>query len=78
MDPVLNDDGDELTPDERRALDAAISQSWDEAKAGRVRSAAEVVQGIRAGLDSMRRGEGRPATEAFDELRRKHNIPRDV
>jgi PHD/YefM family antitoxin component YafN of YafNO toxin-antitoxin module len=39
---------------------------------------AQAVQGIRAGLESIRRGEGRPAREVFDELRRKHDIPSDA
>ncbi len=39
---------------------------------------AEAVGGIRAGLESVKRGEGRPAHEVFDELRRKHNIPSDA
>jgi hypothetical protein len=39
---------------------------------------ADAVQGIRAGLESIGRGEGRPADEAFDELRRKHSIPTEV
>ena len=43
LDLVLDDEGDELSPDERRTLDAATSKSWDAAKAGRVRSAADVV-----------------------------------
>lgn len=38
----------------------------------------DVIQGVRAGLESMRRGEGRPAEEALDELRRRHDIPRDA
>jgi hypothetical protein len=37
---------------------------------------AEAVVGIRKGLASMARGEGIPAEKAFDELRKKHNIPR--
>jgi PHD/YefM family antitoxin component YafN of YafNO toxin-antitoxin module len=39
---------------------------------------AEAVQGIRAGLESIKRGEGRPAREVLDELRRKHDIPSDA
>jgi len=37
---------------------------------------AEAVIGIRKGLESMARGEGVPAEEAFKRLRKKHNIPR--
>jgi putative addiction module CopG family antidote len=36
----------------------------------------EAVQGIRRGLESAGRGEGRPAQEFFDEMRQKHGIPR--
>ena len=37
---------------------------------------AEAIAGIRRGLESMKRGEGRPAREAFEELRQKYAIPR--
>ena len=37
---------------------------------------AEAVVGIRKGLASMARGEGIPAEKAFEDLRKKHNIPR--
>ncbi|MEE9295681.1 MAG: type II toxin-antitoxin system Phd/YefM family antitoxin [Phycisphaerae bacterium] len=37
---------------------------------------AEAIEGIRKGLESMERGEGRPADEVFEEIRRKYNIPR--
>lgn len=36
---------------------------------------AEAVIGIKKGLESIARGEGIPADEAFERLRRKHNIP---
>ncbi len=36
---------------------------------------AEAIEGIRRGLESMGRGEGRPADEFFAELRKKYNIP---
>jgi PHD/YefM family antitoxin component YafN of YafNO toxin-antitoxin module len=39
---------------------------------------ADATQGIREGLESMRRGDGRPAREALDELRKRHDIPSDV
>jgi len=35
-----------------------------------------VREGIRVGLEQVERGEVRPAREAFEELRRKHKIPR--
>ena len=36
---------------------------------------AEAIEGIRRGLDEMRRGEGIPAEEVFAELRAKHDLP---
>ena len=39
---------------------------------------AEAVLGIRQGLASMERGEGRPAEEVFEDIRRRHQIPRAV
>ena len=37
---------------------------------------AEAIEGIRRGLESMARGEGRPAERVLEELRKKHKIPR--
>ena len=37
---------------------------------------ADVAEGIRQGLDDVARGHTRPAREVFDEIRRKHAIPR--
>lgn len=39
---------------------------------------AEAIIGINKGLDSIARGEGIPAEEAFERLRRKRSIPRDA
>ena len=39
---------------------------------------AETIIGIKKGLESMARGEGIPAEEAFDRLRKKHAIPQDA
>ncbi len=36
---------------------------------------AEAIAGIKRGLDSIVRGEGIPAEEAFNRLRKKHKIP---
>lgn len=36
----------------------------------------EAIEGINNGLRSFERGEGRPAREALEELRRKHQKPR--
>jgi PHD/YefM family antitoxin component YafN of YafNO toxin-antitoxin module len=37
---------------------------------------AQAVAGIRLGLESIARGEGRPAGEALTAIREKHRIPR--
>jgi len=37
---------------------------------------AEALVGIRRGLDSMAKGEGRPAGEVLEGIRRKHKIAR--
>jgi hypothetical protein len=39
---------------------------------------AEAIEGIKQGLESMRRGEGRPVAEVFQHLRNKHQIPHDA
>ena len=39
---------------------------------------AEALEGIRRGLESMHRGDGRLAAEVFQDLRKKHHIPHDV
>ena len=37
---------------------------------------ADAEEGIRQGLEDLARGRARPARRAFDEIRRKHDIPR--
>jgi prevent-host-death family protein len=39
---------------------------------------AEAIIGIKKGLESVARGEGIPAEDAFERLRRKHNIPHNA
>ena len=39
---------------------------------------AEAIEGIQRGLESMQRGEGKPAQEVFTRLRKKHNIQHDA
>ena len=39
---------------------------------------AEAIEGIRRGLEQMEAGNGRPAKEFFEELRKKYNIPREA
>ena len=38
----------------------------------------EAVEGIQRGLESMERGEGRPAKKALEAIRKRHGIPRDA
>jgi hypothetical protein len=37
---------------------------------------AEAIEGIRRGLESMARGEGRPAEQVLEDLRKKYKVPR--
>jgi len=39
---------------------------------------AEAIEGIQRGLAAMERGEGRPAREVFEDIRRRHGIPREA
>jgi prevent-host-death family protein len=39
-------------------------------------ASADAEEGIRQGLDDVAQGRTRPAREVFDEIRRKHGIPR--
>jgi prevent-host-death family protein len=39
---------------------------------------AEAIEGIQKGLESMQRGEGKPAKEVFSRMRKKHNIQHDA
>ncbi|MGC2211482.1 MAG: type II toxin-antitoxin system Phd/YefM family antitoxin [Candidatus Korobacteraceae bacterium] len=41
-----------------------------------IAASANAEEGIRQGLDDVAYGRTRPAREAFDEIRRKHGIPR--
>jgi hypothetical protein len=44
---VLDDEGDDLTEDERRALHEALSASWKSAEIGRLRDASVIVNELR-------------------------------
>jgi predicted transcriptional regulator len=35
----------------------------------------ETVEAVRAGLEQLERGEGRPAEEVFEDVRKKYRIP---
>jgi len=48
VDLVADDEGDNLTDEERRELHAALAQSWESARAGRVRPASEILDELRA------------------------------
>jgi len=48
LDLVLDDEGDDLTPQERKALDDAIARAWDSAKTGKVISAQELLRELRS------------------------------
>jgi prevent-host-death family protein len=41
-----------------------------------VAASADAQEGIRQGLDDIAHGRTRPAKEVFDDIRRKHDIPR--
>jgi hypothetical protein len=48
LDLVIDDEGDELDDDERRALDAAIAVSLQQADAGQFSPAQEILMRLRA------------------------------
>ena len=48
LDLVVDDEGDDLTPHERKILDEAIAKAWDSAKAGKVRLADDLLRELRA------------------------------
>jgi hypothetical protein len=47
VDLVADDEGDDLTDVERRALHEALSASWKSAEEGRLRPAAEILDELR-------------------------------
>jgi hypothetical protein len=47
VDLVADDEGDDLTPQERRRLHDALSASWKSAEAGRLRPASAIVKELR-------------------------------
>ena len=44
---VVNDDGDDLSKEERRRLHEALSVSWKSAEAGRLRPASAIIEELR-------------------------------
>ena len=47
IDLVADDEGDNLTDEERGALHAALSASWTSADAGRLRPASKIIDELR-------------------------------
>ena len=47
IDLVADDEGDDLTDEERLALHEALSASWTSAEAGRVRPVSEILNELR-------------------------------
>jgi hypothetical protein len=47
IDLVADDEGDDLTDEERRALHAALSASWTSAEAGHLRPASAILDKLR-------------------------------
>jgi hypothetical protein len=47
LDLVMDDEGDDLTPPERKALHEAISKAWESAKAGKLLPADELIRDLR-------------------------------
>ena len=48
LDLVLDDEGDNLTPQERKVLDEAIAKAWASAQAGKLRPADQLIAELRA------------------------------
>ena len=47
VDLVADDEGDDLTDEERRALHEALAASWESAEAGRLRPASAILDELR-------------------------------
>jgi hypothetical protein len=47
IDLVADDEGDDLTDDERRVLHEVLSASWESAEAGRLRPASAILDELR-------------------------------
>jgi hypothetical protein len=47
VDLVADDEGDDLTDEERRALHDALSTSWESAEAGRLQPASAILDKLR-------------------------------
>ena len=47
LDLVIDDEGDDLTEEERQALHEALSKSWTSARAGKLRPASAIISELR-------------------------------
>jgi len=47
VDLVVDDEGDDLSDEERRALHEALASSWESAEAGQLRPASDVLDELR-------------------------------
>jgi hypothetical protein len=47
IDLAMDDEGDDLTPTERKRLDAQLRRAWVDAKRGRVRPASAILKELR-------------------------------
>lgn len=47
LDLVVDDEGDDLTPQERKVLDEAMAKAWESAKAGKLRLADDLIRDLR-------------------------------
>jgi hypothetical protein len=47
VDLVVDDEGDDLTEDERRALHESLAEPWNSAEAGRLRPASAILDQLR-------------------------------
>lgn len=47
LDLVVDDEGDDLTENERQALHSALSRSWASAEAGKLRPASAIIEELR-------------------------------
>ncbi len=47
LDLVVDDEGDDLTPPERKALHEAIAKAWESAKEGKLRPADDLIRELR-------------------------------
>jgi hypothetical protein len=48
LDLVVDDEGDELTPSERKRLNHSLGQAWESAKVGKLRPADKVIAKLRS------------------------------